>query len=306
EQGSSSGFSSNPQDYLRIDDETAWVSRYQPNLDPGAAEIDRGNDLLRIDPSKMERTDERIDLSQFNTKVTRVNFETKKEEEVDIYAKPSRITRVGDTLVVGLMRSDLAFSANASGMIALVDLKTRKVTGLDLPGMQGCTKVAPIPGDDERVLVTCGGDYLDVRGTAGFAIVQVKGGKATLEESWVAKEHADAPALSGCSVSLGGTLIAAAYSGYAPGDDSVFGVLDLASGAFDELFTIPGGEGTPGTPLYDADRQLLIVPDASQDGDMRPTGGLRLFARDGDEFEESKLLKVAEDTTLPARHVYPL
>ena len=306
EQSSETAFSSNPHDYVRIDDETAWVTRNQPNLDPNAPEIERGNDLLRIDPSKMERTDERIDLSQFNTKITRVNFDTKKEEEVDIYAKPSRMMRVGDTLVVGLMRNTFDFSANASGMVALVDLKTRKVTGLDLPDMLGCTKVAPIPGDDERVLVTCGGDYLDVRGTAGFAIVQVKGGKATIEESWSAKDHADAPALSGTSVALGGTLIAAGYSGYAPGDDSVFGVLDLASGDFNQLFSIPGGEGTPGTPLYDAEEQLLIVPDASQDGDMRPTSGLRLYTRDGDDFEESTLLKVAEDTAMPVRHVYPL
>jgi hypothetical protein len=289
-----------------VDDESAWVTRNQPNLDPKVPEIDRGNDLLRIDLAKMERSDERIDLSQFNTKVTRMNFDTKQEEEVDIYAKPSRMTRVGDTLVVGLMRNAFDFSANASGMVALVDLKTHEVTGVDLPDMLGCTKAAPIPGDDERVLVTCGGDYLDVRGTAGFAIVRIKDGKGRVEETWVAKEHEDLPALSGCSVSLGGTLIAAAYTGYAPGDDSVFGVLDLASGEFRELFSIPGGEGTPGTPLYDVQEQLLIVPDATQDVDMKPTAGLRVYTRVADDFQQTELLKVAEGTALPVRHVYPL
>ena len=305
-QDSDTAFSSNPHDYLRIDDETAWVTRNQPNLDPSAPEIDRGSDLLRIDPSKMERTDERIDLSQFNTKVKRVSFDTKQEEEVDIYAKPSRMTRLGNTLLVGLMRNAFDFSANAPGMIALVDLKTRAVSGLALGELIGCTKVAPIPGDDTRALITCGGDYLDVRGTAGFAIVHVENGTASIEASWSAKDHADLPALSGCSVSLGGTLIAAAYSGYAPGDDSVFGTLDLESGEFTELLSIPGGTGTFGTPVYDAEQALLMVPDASLDDDMRPTGGVHQFTRSDERFEESELLGVAEGTHLPVRHLYPL
>lgn len=307
EQESDSAYTSNPHDYIRIDDETAWVTRNQPNLDPNVPEIDRGNDLLRINPSKMERSDERIDFSQFNTKVKRINFMTKQEEEVDIYAKPSRMTRLGDTLVVGMMRNAFDFSANAAGMVALVNLTTRAVSGVALPdGFIGCTKVSPIPGDDERVLVTCGGDYLDVRGTAGFAILRVKNGAATLEESWYAKEHTDLPALSDCVTSLGGTLLTAAAISYVPEEDSVFGVLDLATGEFRELLSIPGGPDTFGTPVYDAEGRLLIVPDASQDGDMRPTAGLHLLKRDGDDFEEESVLPVADDTALPVRHVYPL
>ena len=306
DQDSETTYTSNPHDYIRIDDETAWVTRNQPNLDPDAPELERGSDLLRIDPSSMERSDERIDLSMFETTVTRTNFETMKEEEVQIYAKPSRLTRVGGTLVVGLMRNSVDFSAHASGMVALFDLKTRKVSGLDLPDLIGCTKVLPIPGESERVLVTCGGDSIDVRATAGFAIVRVRDGKATLEQRWAAKDHEELPVLSGNSVALGGTLIAASSSSYSADEDSVFGTLDLASGKFSELLSIPGGTGNFGSPVYDTKDKLLLVPDSSADADMRPSAGVHVLTRGADGFEETDMLKVAEDTAMPARHVYPL
>lgn len=305
-QDTTNAYTSNPHDYIRIDDHTAWVSRNQPNLDPGVPELERGNDLLRIDPSKMERTEERIDLSSLNTKGTRTNPDTKKEEEVDVYAKPSRFARVGDLLIVGLSRTAIDFTANGSGMVALVNLQTKTVQGLEFPDFIGCVKVAPIPNDAERVLVSCLGDYTDVRGTAGHAIVRVQKGKANVELTWRLQDHTEVPELAGSSVALGGTLIGAASTEYAPGSDSVFGLLDLRSSAFTQLANIPGGEGTFGTPLYDLASELLFVPDARADKDMRPTAGLHIYEHSGDKFSERELLKVAEDTAMPVRHIYPL
>jgi hypothetical protein len=305
-QATENAFSSNPQDYLRVDDETAWVTRDQPNLDPGVDEIDLGNDLLRINPSTMERTDERIDLSVLDTTAIRANFDTGMEEVVRIYARPSRMARVGGTLIVGLGMSAFDFSALGPGTVAVVDLAGKSVEGLALEGLSSCTKAAPIPGERERVLVSCGGDQTKTTSTAGFAIVRVRDGKASVELAWHAAQHSHLPVLSSSSVALGGTLIAAAAYEYSRAEPSVFGLLDLATSEYTELLTIPAGAGTFGTPLYDADARLLLVPDASTDADMRPSAGIHVFTRHGADFEETGSIDVAKGTTLPVRHVYPL
>jgi hypothetical protein len=302
-------FTANPQDYLRVDDETAWVTRSEPNLTPEAPEIDLGNDLLRIDPSKMERTTDRIDLSSLNGRASRTDPRTGKEEQVDVYARPGRMARIGDTLIVGLARSAYDYSAVAAGMVALIDLKTNAVEGLAIEDLSGCSQVSPIPGANDRVLVGCGGIYPTPRDGAGVAIVRVSSGKASLIRSWKAKEHEDAPALSEGYVAIDANTFGAALNGFVMGDDdSVFGTVDLESGEFTQLLATPAGTGTFGTPLYDAPSGRLFVPDSSVDADLRPTAGVRLLERsgDGERFEETKLIEVASDTTMPARHVFRL
>jgi hypothetical protein len=300
-------FTANPQDYLRIDATTAWVVRGEPNLDPDAAESDRGNDLLRIDPSEMKRTDDRIDLSALNGRATRVDPMTGAEEEVDVYARPGRLARIGDTLIVGLGRSAFDFSAVGSGMVAVVNLKNKAVSGLPIDDLRGCSHVEPIPGATDRVLVGCGGMYPTPRDNAGVAIVRVSNGKASVTRSWRASEHADAPAISEGYVAIDANTVGGSLNGFVAGDaDSVFGILDLESGELTTVLSTPAG-GTFGTPLYDADSGRLFVPDSSVDGDLRPTAGVRVLERgDGGVFEQTNILEVAKDTGLPARHVFRL
>ena len=305
-QATDNAYSSNPQDYVRIDDHTAWVSRNQPNLDPDAPEIDLGNDLLRINPTAMERTNERIDLSVLNGKGVRRNFETGKDEEVDVYARPSRMARVGSTLIVGLGRTAFDFSATGSGMVAVVGLETREVEGLEFPGLKGCTKVTPVPAAEDRVLVGCSGAYAEERESAGGAVVRVEDGVASIERSWRAQDHANDPALSGSFVALSETLFAGAANDFSGEGASVFGTLDLATGEFSELLTIPKGRGTFGVPHFDADQGLLLVPDSSVDDDKRPTSGVHVLQQKDHGFEETSVIKVAEDTTMPVRHVFGL
>lgn len=305
-QDGETAFSSNPQDYLRVANDAAWVTRSQPNLDPGAAQIDRGNDLIRLDPTTGKRTDDRIDLSALNTTATRTDPDTGTEEEVEIYAHPTRMARAAGKLIVGLSRAAYDFSAYASGMVAVIDLESMQVSGLEIEDLKSCEWVSPIPGATDRVLVGCTGDVASGGETIGLAIVRVSGGKASIARTWKAKDHEDSPALSGSLVALGGDLIGAASNAFVPGgDDSVFGTLDLESGEFSELLAVPAGN-TFGTPFYDSASKTLLVPDASLDSDMRPTGGIRVLERKGDEFEERDTIKVAEDTGMPVRHVFPL
>jgi hypothetical protein len=307
DQQTDTAFSSNPQDYIRIGDDAAWVSRSEPNLDPDADEIDRGNDLLRIDPRTMQRTDDRIDLSPLNASASRTDPMTGKEEVVDTYARPGRIVRMGRTLVVGLSRSAFDYSASASGMIAIVDLDKKTVRGLDIEGLQGCSQVLPIPNASDRVLVGCGGIYPTPRDSAGIAIVRMLSGDAAVISSWKVKDHDEAPAISEGYVALDAHTLGATANAFVPGEgDSVFGTIDLETGEFTQRLSTPAG-GTFGTPLYDATSGRLFVPDASADADLRPTAGVRVLVRgDDDRFEETDVIEVAKDTGLPARHVFRL
>lgn len=302
-----SSFSSNPQDYVYIDEETAWVSRTQPNLNPDAEEIDLGNDLLRIDPSKMERSDERIDLSMFNTTASRVDPDSGDEEEVDVYARPGRILRVGDTLVVGLGRTAYDYSATADGMIALIDVDTREVEGLSIEGLRGCTDVNPVPGAEALVMVICTGHFGDERNTAGLAFVELDGKEAKVKSTYRSKEHEDLPAQLLPAVALSETKVVAALNSYAAGTDSVLFMLDLTSDEKTDLLSIPGGEGTFGTMFYDERSQRLYVPDAQVDGNFAPIAGVHVFERHDDgSLDETALLTPAAETGLPAAAVYPL
>ena len=305
-QATRNAYTSNPHDYLRIDDSTAWVTRNQPNLDPSIPDIDKGNDLLRIDPAKMERSTERIDLSSLNTRGTRKDPDTGADEEVDVFARPSRMTRVGNTLIVGLGRSAFDFTAFGSGMVAIVDLDTKSVEGLPIEGLSGCTSVKPIPDNNTDVLVGCGGQYKKERETAGVAVVHVADGKATISNSWRAVDHADQPALSTGFVALSDTLIVAVSNKYAGSEPSVFGTLSLETGLFTELLAIPAGTGSFGTAHFDDETGLLLVPDASVDGDKRPTAGVHRLEQSSTGFERVGMTRVSASTAMPARHVLRL
>jgi hypothetical protein len=318
-QATSNAYSSNPHDYVRIDDTTAWVTRQNPNLDPSVPEIDRGTDLLRIDPSTMQRTGERIDLSVFNTKGTRVNPDTRLAEEVDVFARPSRMVRIGDTLVVALARMSFDFSAKGSGMVALVDLKTRAVRSLELPGLAFCSDVSAVPAQPDAVVVGCTAfQREDPRLTAGIAMLRVVQGDAQLLHIWRASEHPSDPVASNNVLALGGSLVGAVAFGASaqpamgalPATQAApdrFMILDLASGALvKELFRVDGAFNM-GPGIFDGESGLLLLPDASVDADKKPTAGIRRFRFTAPStFEELPTVKVASQLNMPVRAISPL
>jgi hypothetical protein len=138
--------------------------------------------------------------------------------------------------------------------------------------------------------------------------VRVRNGKASVARTWRAKDHEAAPVVSEGFVALDADTFAAARNGFVAGDDdSTFGLVDLGSGEFTQLLSTPAGTGTFGTPLFDAANGRLFVPDSSVDGDMRPTAGVRVLERnDAGEFDQVRMIEVAKDTAMPARHIFRL
>ena len=72
-------------------------------------------------------------------------------------ARPSKLVRLGDFVVVGLSRLSAGFDAIGPGMVAFVDLEKRSVRGVAIEGLQNCSQVVPVPDDATRVAVACAG-----------------------------------------------------------------------------------------------------------------------------------------------------
>jgi hypothetical protein len=308
-----SSYSSNPQDYVLIDDHSAWVSRYEPNLAAEPVDPDQGLDLLHIDPTRFVRTDERIDFSRFSEDGERTNPNTGEVDTVRVHARPAGMVRVGEQLVVGVTTNSATFDAAGRGLVARVDLQRREVAEvLELEGLTSCGSVAPVPRDDTRVAVSCSGFERGVpRDSAGFVMLRVTDSGLELEHVWRAREHPDAALTRYAMVPLSATEVAAVATGEVgaffarDGDvrDKLFRV-DLVTGAQEEIFEA-AGPYVLGGGAFDADRGLLLVPDASVDDLGRPTAGVRRFQRhEGGSFEALATAPVHD--VLPARQVRQL
>lgn len=304
-------YSSNPHAYVFVDDATAWVTRYEPNLAVAEDHVDRGADLFRIDPSAFARSGDRIDFSRWNSEGTRENPDTGAREGVTIYARPSGLARVGGYVAVGIEAMSRGFDAAGAGMVALVDLEAQRVAHmLELEGLTSCGDVNEVPGDGTRVAVGCTGFYRGVqRDGAGLAMLRLDGERLEVEHLWRAKDHPDeALAIYGVSALSATELVATAAGGVehdeggAPlqPNDKLFAI-DLERGALREIFEA-GMSFVIGSPAFDASTGLLLVPDATTDGRGRPAAGIRRFERGDDgRFEELPITKV--DAILPARQV---
>ncbi|HMI94226.1 MAG TPA: hypothetical protein VK509_22795 [Polyangiales bacterium] len=306
-----SAYSSNPQDLVILSEHEAWLSRYNPNLHAGADDPDAGNDLLRIDPATLERSGERIDLSALDTTAERTNPDSDEREQVRAYARPNRIARVGDPaarkLVVGLSRISRAYDAVGEGAVALIDVDSGDVQALELPGMRNCWQVAAVPDDASHVVVGCTGPLAkgSVREHAGIALLALAEDGLVVEQLWRAADEPDAAIAVFGIVALGGSVVTAVAPGNEDGDqpDRLYRV-NLATGAQRELLQAEGA-WVLGDGAYNPRAGRLLIPDASTDGDDRPTAGIHRLDVDS-ELDVVELDLVAVDDALPAWQVAPL
>jgi hypothetical protein len=304
-------YSSNPQDYVFIDDDHAWVSRYEPNPDVAASHVDHGTDLLRLKPADSERTKDRITFSEWNSEGEREGSTTGATETVTVYARPTGMVRLGDYVAVGIEAMSIGFDAVGTGMVALVDLEAQEVVHmLELDGLQNCGDIDAVPNDATRVAVACSGFYRGVqRDGSGLAVLQLDGERLSVEHIWRAKEHPDdALTIYGvCGISAT-EVVATAGGGIEQDDegeplqpnDKLF-LIDVASGEQTEILEA-GASYVIGGAAYDASRKLLLVPDATTGSGGEPSAGVRRYERNEDgEFEELSITKI--DDILPPRQI---
>ena len=296
------GFSSNPQDFIFVDADSAWAPRYNSNFNPAAPPENQGNDLFEINPTDMSATGARIDLSSLDTTATVMTEDG--PIEVDVFARPSRGVLVGSRIVVGLDRISGSFDAAGDGMVAIVDLEDESVQGLELAGLKSCGNAVPVPGAPSKVVVACVGfaqpygDEPQVRASSGIALLDVADAEVTIERLWRLADH---PA-SAIAVNSVIAIDAQRVVGVANPDskrtlDALYET-DLTTGV-QELVHESSGSFVVGLPAYDPDSEMLYLPDAAQDAVVE-------FASDDGSFVETGSTSIAPGLGLPPTKVYLL
>lgn len=297
-----SGFSSNPQDFIFAGEDSAWVPRYDSNLNPSAPPENQGNDLIEINPADMSKTGARIDLSSLNTTATVMT--PGGPADVEVFARPSRGVLIGSTLVVGLDRISASFDAAGSGMVAVVDLEDESVTSLELPGFKSCSNAAPVPGAPTKIVVACVGfaqpfgDEPQIRASSGIAILEVGASGVMIEQVWRVADHPDEAIAVNSAVAIDEERVVAVATGnFATTVDELY-LLDLGTES-QELVHASAGSFVIGVSAYDRDSEMLYVPDATANAVVE-------FADDDEGFVEVGSTQIAAGVGLPPTKVYLL
>ena len=296
------GFSSNPQDFIFVDADSAWAPRYNSNFNPAAPPENQGNDLFEINPADMSATGARIDLSSLDTTATVTTDDG--PVEVDVFARPSRGVLVGSRIVVGLDRISGSFDAAGDGMVAIVDLEDESVQGLELAGLKSCGNAVPVPGAPSKVVVACVGfaqpygDEPQVRASSGIALLDVAGAEVTIERLWrVADRPGSAIAVNSVIAINAERVVGVANPDSTRTLDALYET-DLTTGA-QELVHESSGSFVIGLPAYDPDSEMLYVPDAAQNAVVE-------FASDDGSFVETGSTSIAPGLGLPPTKIYLL
>ena len=285
-------FNANPQDAIAIDETRALVSRSQPNLQPGAAELERGNDLLVVD-WREGRVLSRVDLSPLD----HVGDER-------MYARPERLALLerGEARVViaGLARLTSDFMRAGPGVVAVVDLATLEPRALALDGLTNCREVDAVPGAPERAIVTCNGPSfggaLDRQAGAGVAALELMdSGEVRVGAFWRASDHPEAPVFNTWTVPLGAERVVSVAMGEVGRSlPDQAGVLALGGEA--RALMEAGDAFVLGDGAFDPQSQILFLPDAAE-------GTLRRFDLSTGAAHELDPVGVAACRGLPPREL---
>lgn len=303
--GASIAFSTNPNDLAYVSDQSAWIARYNqgPAPDQGGGDpMNRGNDLLEIDPTTMTRTGRTVDMAAFNALVPKAD-----ENVESVPARPNHIVQIGNFLVVSLNRIGNAFDVAGTGALAIVNLSNLGATLHELTGFQNCGKLSVAPDDASRLFVSCDGfavpfgEETQVRASGGIAVVTVdpSSGETTTEAGLALATRPSMPLIRSTVTALSSTeFVAVATGDFVAGTKDRLYYVDLST----EEFTLIA-ESDPfglGRPAYDPDEKLLLLPDGSFSAP-----GIRRFRWDGgDVFDEKEIEMV--DPALAPRQIYRL
>ncbi|KYF85434.1 hypothetical protein BE18_14785 [Sorangium cellulosum] len=173
-------FRANPQDYVEVSPGKAYVTRHEPNLDPDAAPIDGGSDVLVVDPGARAIVG-RIDLAPALA-----------GEDPAFYPRPGRAVLVGDSLYVLLTATSLDFVASAESRLVEIDARSDAIRAVTvLEGLHGCGGLAASAGGSRLAVVcpgTFGGDATSNAGEAGLVVLARRDGGLVEEARWTAAE----------------------------------------------------------------------------------------------------------------------
>ena len=155
------GLKTNPHDVVMLNNEKAYVTRYDPNLattDPNLA----GNDVVAINPTTGALLN-RIVLDAYASTVAGTT----------ILARPDRALLADGKVIVSLNETDQQFKTYGEGQIVVIDPATDTVSAaLALTGLANCEGMTYVDAQ-MTLLVACGGPYAGTTSESGIAIVDL-------------------------------------------------------------------------------------------------------------------------------------
>jgi len=288
------GFRSNPQDYLPLTAERAYVTRYETNASPGRQDWDAGGDVLIVDPSVPAITG-RIDLSQ-----------ALEGEPSQFSAHPARLLNVSGRIFVLLAAYANDYSSGAASRLVELDPATDSLLStLVLDGLRGCTTLAVSP-DERELAVACTGD--DLRSSqpklegSGLALLDIAR-TPRLTRRFEATELGSAPLGFGVAYAAQEGLLFSTLghfddSGALAAEDSLRR-LDTASGQVEELLQSEGEPFTLGGAYCAVSCGVCFATDAKRAG-----GSVLRFAVDaGGNFGAPTPIRAETQVGLPPRYL---
>lgn len=193
----STGFASNPQDFIVVGQGRGYVSRYEGNTQPGNEPFDDGNDQLLVDTSAIQITG-RIDMMGAVA-------------DGDYLPRSGRMERIGDLVFALLGAYSADFSDSAPSRLVAIDVSDNSIRAVSvLAGLHGCGAMAAW-GDaatpDGTLAVACsgkfGGGATPSTGEAGVVVLDTLPDGTTLERArWTAADLPGRP--PGFSVTFAG------------------------------------------------------------------------------------------------------
>ncbi|MEM6370878.1 MAG: hypothetical protein AAF851_21515 [Myxococcota bacterium] len=298
------GFPTNPHDMAVVDGSRGWISRFGVNTEGGQPVIDQANDVIEIDIGTFELTGRRVSLDRFTARATAMRDGG--PVEVDVFARPSLVTLVDSTLVVGLTLLSREFDAASPGKVGLVDVEAATLDEFALPeASRNCGSLRAVPGRPAMVLVACSGfaqpfgEESQVRASAGVYLLEFARGTPELVKSWEPRAAPRPLAVQNVIPIDESRFVAVDYGEFGVSGDEAF-VIDLDSGESTFLFQA-GDAFSIGIGAFDAETGLLVMPDASED-----SSGLRRFVEGGDGSFTADGVQAFTDQPLPPRSIYLL
>ncbi len=222
------GFAGNPQDYVLLAPDKAYVPRYEPNTDPGRAPFDSGNDVLIVDPrGPSPSITGSIDMTP-----------AMGGEDPRFYPRANRAIEVGGSVYVLLAGYSRDWSDSAESRLVRIDPDKDAIAEVfKLGGLHGCGALALSPGGDE-LAIACSGMFEKSSNAdiAGSAVVRVAlGDNMTETARYLATSLGAGPVAFGIDYVSADKLLVTTFGdmgdlGHPPADDTAQ-ELDLASGA---------------------------------------------------------------------------
>jgi hypothetical protein len=202
------GFPSNPHDYFGVTPTKGYVARFGHNRDPGREPLDRGSDLLIVDPSSGALLDS-VDLSAALGR-----------DSAEQLPRPDKVVVTGGFAYVLLATLPLGgFTATAPSRLAMLDAATDSLRDvLVLEGLRGCSGMALSPKADE-VAVFCSA-LSDSRGNSqaqfsGVALVELTP-EPRLKRVFGADAWGEAPVGSSGAFASEDTLLLTTFGRFSP------------------------------------------------------------------------------------------